>query len=144
MTKNDNESTPDELTSTHDSDQFLRTLVHLANSLNIEFAITLSVSGQTICGTIISGKRYFEEFAETFSKGWNGDSSETVREGFIRNADIYDSNSAAAKQYQESYIHLADARFYSSSGMVPSQGGVLWRGKVSAVSGFNMGALSQD
>jgi len=46
---------------------------------------------------------------------------------------------------QPEYIHLADTRLYHHSGKaIPNNDTVLWRGRLSDISGFYFGALSNE
>src|SRR5690554_2927731 len=64
-------------------DWYLQNLVSVVNGSNISFGITLFVEGVVISGTLVSGKKYFETFADEFSSAYPGD--DEVREG-IRQA----------------------------------------------------------
>lgn len=122
-------------------DWYLQKLVSLANENGLEIGITLIIGGSIVSGTIVSGKKYFETFAAEFSAAWPGDDKESIRESFASFASIYES--ADDKELQPpQYIHLTNARFHAAEGNLPTNGGVLWRGKINAVSGFNLGSLT--
>jgi hypothetical protein len=126
------------------NDWFLQDLVRLTNDLNLEIGITLNASGQTISGLLISGRRYFDIFAEQFSGGLNDsdESKEQLKKMFQDVGSIYDNEEDAPPMGPPQYIHLINAKMFESGGSLPSQNGVLWRGKLNAISGFSLGVLS--
>lgn len=65
------------------TDWFLQKFVSLANTIGLSCGITLFVEGAMISGMLISGKRYFEVFADEFSSNYPGDdeAKEQVRAG---------------------------------------------------------------
>lgn len=123
------------------TDWFLQKLVSTANNAGLEIGITLYIGSGVISGTLIGGKRYFDKFAEEFSSNWPFEDKEQIREVFASQGETYnepvDENSPPPQ-----YIHLMNARLYSQSGCIPGNSGVLWRGKINAISGFNIGLLS--
>jgi hypothetical protein len=42
------------------------------------------------------------------------------------------------------YIHLKDAHFVNGNDVIPTNHGVLWRGLLSTISGFNIGYLGPE
>ncbi|MCC8537358.1 gas vesicle accessory protein GvpU [Xanthomonas axonopodis pv. poinsettiicola] len=132
-------------------DWYLQKLVGIANASNTQFGITLFVEGVIVSGQLVSGKQYFEAFAQEFSAAFPGsdEEKEDIRLAFASHASIYDAAADDDDGQQSSappqFIHLIDARCFSPGGQpLPSNRGVLWRGKVNAVSGFTLGSLSAD
>lgn len=126
-------------------DWYLQRLVALANETGLEIGITLTVGGGVVSGTLISGKKYFEKFAKEFSAAWPGEGKQDIESSFSKFGAIYDkSESEQDKPANPSpqYIHLADARVFHGREMLPSSVGVMWRGKINAISGFSLGSLS--
>jgi hypothetical protein len=123
-------------------DWYLQKLVSLANEAGLEMGLTLLVGGNIVSGTLISGKKYFETFAAEFSAAWPGEDKETIRTSFASYTSIYDHAERQEEAPPPQYIHLQNTKFHSASGNIPSSGGVLWRGRINAVSGFNLGSLS--
>jgi hypothetical protein len=124
-------------------DWWLQSLVSLANNSQIEFGITLNVEGLVVSGLLVSGRKYFELFAQEFATSLPCDSEETedyIREKFAGNADIYDTDA----EDPPNFIHLTNCRFFGQGGLIPSNKGVLWRGKIETVSGFNLGVLQAN
>jgi len=143
-----NESDEENIKQTNDVqiiDWYLQSLVDMANRHNIEMGITLVLGGSTVSGTLVSGKRYFEEFSKEFSNAWpDNESKELIREHFANYAKIYDSpeNDKDERPPLPQYIHLKNSKIHSPSGSLPANMGVLWRGRISAVSGFSLGSLN--
>lgn len=131
-----------------DSDGFLQALVEMANAENVQlsFGITLNVGGVIISGQLISIRKYLEDFGEVFAESFEISGHEEIgamlRRAFKEAPTSVDDDSSSPGP---SYIHLADARFHSFDGRtIPSQQGVLWRGKLSSIDGFVLGSLSID
>ncbi|WLA29785.1 gas vesicle accessory protein GvpU [Xanthomonas citri] len=129
-------------------DWYLQKLVGIANTSDVQFGVTLFVEGIVISGQLVSGKRYFEAFAQEFSAAYPGgaDEKEDIRRAFASHASIYDSeDDTQQSNTPPQFIHLIESRCFSPGGQpLPSNRGVLWRGKVNAVSGFTLGSLSAD
>jgi len=124
-------------------DWYLQSLVSICNASDLEIGITLTVGGSIVSGLLIGGRKYFERFAKQFSEAWPGEGKEAIRLALAKSASLYDK-SADDKQEPAAgvqYIHLADARVFHGQQSVASTG-VLWRGKINAVSGFSLGNLT--
>ena len=124
-----------------EKDWFLQNLVSLTNN-KISFGVTLTVSGTLISGTLIGGKEYFKLFGESFASGMKDEkSAENVKATYAEYGKTYDKDSKDIPA--PSFIHLKGAKFYAVGGEpIPSDQGVLWRGRISEVSGFSLGAFS--
>lgn len=125
-------------------DWYLQRLVSIANTSDIELDITLVIGGSVVSGRLVGGKKYFEEFAKDFSQAWPEDGKDDIRRAFASNADLYNSREAEEKPFPPQFIHLVDARCFYPGSQLPNNRGVLWRGKINAVSGFSLGGLSAD
>lgn len=121
------------------TDWFLQSLSNLTNTAGITFSITLSINGQTISGTLIGGKEYFEKFAESFSTAWPLDNKEEIEKSFSKPAELYQIKDGKDELSTTDYIHLKDAQIQSGNNICHSN---LWRGKVSSVCGFSLGSTS--
>jgi hypothetical protein len=125
----------------HSVDWFLQQLVCLTNGAGLEMGITLVLGGSVVSGTLISGKKYFDSFASNFSSMLpNGSKKEEMRQLLASHGNLYDDEGEHLQLPQ--YIHLSNARVYSPNGGNIPTNGMLWRGKINAVSGFNLGVLS--
>ena len=133
-----------------DKDWFLQRLVNIVNSGGVNFGITLNVSGFLVSGNLIGGKEYFEGCSADFASGLaSGESAgivkKTIAEFIASGGDIYTSDEDEKRQISPSYVHLRNAKFYNTNGNpIPSNRGVLWRGRISEVSGFALGSLSAE
>ena len=129
-------------------DWFLQQLVELANSRTTTFGITLNVGGILISGTLIGGKRYFEGFARDFAKSLErsfGGATDEIRRHFEQYGDIYELPPNDSNASNPTFIHIENAKYFSPAGNpLPAQGGMFWRGKLSAVDGFILGALTSE
>lgn len=126
------------------SDWFLRTLVNIVNGGELQFGVTLLSEGVVVSGVLIGGATYFKLWAKEFADAVPGDSEgkAEVEAAFAQHADTYGPERSADGPPVE-YIHLRDARFCApGQNPMPSNRGVLWRGRLNAVSGFTLGQLN--
>ena len=129
------------------ADYFLQRLVSMVNGGSISIPITLHVEGQIISGQLIGGRQYFNEWAEAFAAGSSTDENDRkeLRTLVASFGDVYKPEEIEKAQTEPQFIHIRNARVYHSAGKpVPANEGVLWRGRINAVSGFNLGALSHE
>lgn len=132
-----------------DRDWFLQDVIRLAN-LGLGIGITVIAEGAVISGTLIGGKQFFEELAAEMGKASyaGNDGAEMLKmigESWAANGLRYVKPEGAADDWAPAapgFIHIKNARIYSpgQSGM-PSNRGVLWRGKLNAISGFSIGSF---
>jgi hypothetical protein len=134
-------------------DRFLLTLVELVNDAGeLEIGITLHVSGVIVSGLMISGRRYFEllnEAVQTAESQENGGLREALGDALTGLAESYrahefnaeaDPEQVALDLFLTSYIHMRNAEVHAPGGpghLAP----VLWRGRLSHVSGWSLGVL---
>lgn len=99
-------------------DWYLQKLVATVNSSNVQFGITLFVEGIIVSGQLVSGKQYFEAFAQEFSAAYPGDAEEKedIRRAFASHASIYDTEEDAQSSRPPQFIHLIDSRCFSPGG----------------------------
>jgi hypothetical protein len=145
------ESSEDEETSPSlplPPDWLLAIFVSMANDVEMELSICLHVSGQLVSGTLISGRRYFREFAdqweESFRQLGTAEDARMIAEPFAELAKIYDRppKEDATRRPPPAFIHLRDARVFApGSAPIPGNRGVLWRGRLESISGFFLGKL---
>lgn len=136
---------PRDSESSTTQDWFLQSLVNMANYDGVELGLTLSVGGLLISGTLIGGKKYFEEFGADFvSPISDKEQAESIKSSFSKYGIIYRTpESDEEALLPPVYIHLKDAKFFHNSGKpIPSNRSVLWRGRITAVDGFSLGSLS--
>lgn len=125
-------------------DQLLQWLVNHTN-VNIEnkHDITLTVGGNLISGLLISSSSYLDKFSEELSRQFTSEngSSDLMREQVL--SWKIEPEAADGDLPPSQFIHLEDARVYSSSGGPILNGGSLWRGKISSVDGFSLHGIVQ-
>jgi hypothetical protein len=124
------------------TDWFLEMLVEMVNGKDSCVGITLSVGGSIISGKLISGHKYFEEFAADFCKQIPNCTAESLT-GFASLGDSYKSENTGESMPLR-YIHLKDAKIFQSGETTIPSSGILWRGKLDSIDGFFLGYLSID
>lgn len=126
-------------------DWFLRTLVNLTNAGdgNGDFGMTLLVGGFLVSGNVIGGARYFDLLSKDFTRGITDPGiAEAIRASLAECANIYRTKAAADSSQLPTYVHLMDVRCFNTAGSpIPTNGGILWRGRLSEVSGFMLGTV---
>jgi hypothetical protein len=130
-------------------DFFLQNLVSLVNgSKDMRIGLTLTVGGTLISGVIIGGMEYFDKFSSQFITGYKLDtddkSQELMNKYFDSYKKIYTSPLTDDEEKQgPAYIHLDNVRIYQEQNKpIPTNDGMLWRGKISDVQGFTLGVIS--
>lgn len=125
-------------------DWFIQSLVNVANVAPLNFGVTLQVSGLLVSGYLVSGKAYFQAVGQQVSSGFsqNADLAEQMRKMFATFESAYPNDPAQKDRPVPQFVHLQNARFYSTDGKpVPSNAGVWWRGRISEISGIVVGIL---
>ncbi|MGJ9383099.1 gas vesicle protein GvpU [Salipaludibacillus neizhouensis] len=126
--------------NTHpNTDNILQLLTETANTKDYTVDITLNVKGSVVTGTVVSAMTYLEEIAGEFSE--ENDIEQTIYEKLMEAA----SNLKDEEAPETNYVHLKDAKLFSESGKsLPSNGSVLWRGKLSDIDGFFLGKITTE
>ena len=125
-------------------DWFIQSLVNVANVAPLSFGVTLQVSGLLVSGYLVSGKAYFEAVGQHVIAGvsQNAALSDQMRKMFATFESAYPSDPGQTERPVPQFVHLQNARFYSTDGTpVPSNQGVWWRGRISEISGIVIGIL---
>ena len=137
-------------------DWLLQDLVDMANTFGIYFSITLTIKGFLISGILISGRRYFEYFAETFSSAVPKEYpeiSETIKKKFLDIAEVYPNFTEESLEVLKEedkpenirFFHLKDAKIlFPGQSWIPSKEGIYWRGRLDSVDGFKLGTISTE
>ncbi|MDV6304857.1 hypothetical protein R3P93_20030 [Rhodococcus cerastii] len=122
-----------------DRDQLLTRIVTLFNlNSEAEVGITLTVSGVVVSGTLVSGARYFDAANETWSKGDLAAIWSLEVEHYRQLADGTDRADLSTEIARTGYIHLLDAVVHEGGRQL---GVAAWRGRLTEVSGWSLGAL---
>ncbi|MBV2132052.1 hypothetical protein KRX52_04475 [Pseudomonas sp. MAP12] len=104
----------------------------IAAKTDIETPITLFTSSGVVTGRIISGRKYIELLRELLGFGAAPSGMEEVTQN---------DDAASPEDKGPYFIHLRDAAIVSGVSFTPTEGGLLWRGKLSDVAGFSIGRL---
>ncbi len=128
-------------------DWFLAELVRRANEGGLSIEVTLCVGGTLVSGWLIGGRDYFEGLAENVAAAAMDSETAGRARAFLRSPaamyhlDADGRREVAADPEPLAYIHLEDARFFTAAGLpVSASQGVYWRGRLSAIDGFVLGA----
>jgi len=126
------------------TDWLLQWLVRFSNNTRLSIGITLSVGGSLVSGQLITHGAYFEQLSKDFSEAFRKFEGVDVEElqSAIQTFDSppQDDDPQPAMQY----LHLKDAKVYTSSSTPVLSGGQLWRGKISSVDGFTLGTITKS
>ena len=141
---------PTGIYSTDSKDWFLQSIIETVIAAGVEIGVTLTVGGTIISGILINGKNYFVELGallEASSKS-DGDMQSVLGSSWRKYTAIYEKPDDADENWQPSpaaYIHLKSAYFHApGQSRMPTNAGLLWRGKLSSIDGFAIGNFSQD
>ena len=128
-------------------DWFIQSLVNVSNISALGFGVTLQVSGLLVSGYLVSGKTYFEAVGEQVISGIaeNAALADQLRKLFATFESAYPNDPGQPERPVPQFIHLKNARFYSTDGSpVPTNEGVWWRGRISQISGIVIGMLNVE
>jgi hypothetical protein len=116
-------------------------LVHMATS-GLEISVTVAIEGAILSGMLIGAAEFFKLYGAAWRSGLgNADKAEEIEATFV-------TQGQEAKEQIESgkanlaFFHLRDAKIVSGGMVLPRQAGLLFRGRISRVSGFAVGKLS--
>ncbi|HGM4743698.1 gas vesicle protein [Stenotrophomonas maltophilia] len=120
-------------------DALLQELVEIAGA-GFGFGITLTVGGTLVTGNVCSGSKYMQFIFEESLANVDEQVKEAIKKRLQPYADIYAPGAWSGQA--PTYIHLENARFVTPgvSGSTPASP-VIWRGRISDVSGFFFGVL---
>ena len=140
MTENQAENT----TPKTDVDNFLQSLVSIVNQTNTSIRITLNVGGLIIFGELISVKSYFEGVArEMISAHADYATKDAFQQSFKQICAQHEPLSSEASTENKQlpvFVHLKNAKTFLASELAsPTDKGIWWRGRLSAVDGFSFG-----
>lgn len=123
-------------------DWLLQFLVKFVVTTPVEIGVTLSVGGNLVSGQLISHDAYFKQLAEDmaapFAQFEDGTEA-SVKEIILSFTPGESADDTSAFHF----IHLKDCKTYSSDQSPICAEGVLWRGRIASVDGFNLGLLTR-
>jgi hypothetical protein len=129
-----------------DIDWFLRFLVQTVNGTEISYTITLNVGGLLVSGELIGGHKYFEGISEELKKaGLDSEGAGLIKSlGDYYIKDREEEQDSASKTFKPPVcIHLRNAQIFHPGGTpIPTNHSIWWRGRLNAVDGFSLGAVS--
>jgi hypothetical protein len=111
-----------------------------AQDESFEMGLTLHVSGVVVSGIMVSPSRFFEQLALWLTERGAADFAQTFA---VPVAEMFHESAANDEQDAPSivsFIHLQDARVFTSGTNRPLPE-VLWRGRLSHVSAWSIGAM---
>lgn len=124
-----------------DCDWFLCQLVRFAN-LGVGIGITLTVSGQTITGTLMSGAAYFKDLAVAMKPPLKAAFTVEVADQFARKLLGHAAAYEADVQGSEAgYLHLRNVKIVAPGQPYMPRDSHWWRGRISEVDGFIVGEI---
>ena len=138
----------------HPADRALNLLL-LAAERGRHVGLTVSVNGSVVRGRLVGAVEYFRALADEFTGSAGGTGMDEVFAESFRNVvddahrGVQDAmtglvDGTDAERTVE-FLHLTDARYVSGSAFLPhGRHGVLWRCRVSDVSGWSMGDLAMS
>jgi hypothetical protein len=144
------DSSPDR---TYHPDWMLSTLVDTVNAVGgdtLGISVTLMASGGVLPGYLISEASYYRGYRALWSSlapdEATRERSRAQYEALAQAADATHTEAvqetAAGTPPASEYVHLRDARLVTGTALMPNaQAGMLWRGRISDISGFALGAL---
>lgn len=96
--------------------------------------LTLNVGGMLVTGLLINHEQYMKQFLGGF-----------IHEIWEKHGDKDEAKLKDAAEAAPEFIHLESARFFvPGQHPIPTTGaGVLWRGRLDAIVGFNIGELRE-
>ncbi|MEU5945122.1 hypothetical protein ABZ793_06115 [Micromonospora sp. NPDC047465] len=139
------EDTP-ELPDASLPDVVLQILAKGAQEGGLELGVTLSVSGGLVTGTLVGRDRWFQELGDFIEQAADRPDARSLADelGELMSevGKPADGEDGFVSTLQYVFIHLINARYVQGSQLMPNQGTMLWRGRISEVAGFSVGTLA--
>ena len=129
-------------------DSHLQQLVRMVNNAETDFnfGITLFTTAGVLTGQLISKKKYFRLFGESFKGGLHQafpDADwQNIADSYAAIGTEGDDLPEGKYECPPQFIHLEGARLLGGDGGLIIKGGMLWRGKLQSVSGFTLGLIT--
>lgn len=115
----------------------------------LNISMTLNIGGLCVSGQLISAKQYYNGLKEEISnhstqiENKNEEAIGSFTNFFDTVGQSVPNDKEELVKYNQKYIYLKDARFYSGFRAIPFKKGVLWMGKLTSVDGFCIGTLKE-
>lgn len=122
----------------------LHLVTHANNVVDFSLPLTLWTSTGVISGVLVSGKEFVDLYIEELTAEFSEEDAAVTASKIRELASIYYEKNDSQQINEATFIHLKGAKLFAPAGVMPAEGGVLWRGKLSQVSGFNIGKLTAE
>lgn len=138
-----------------ETDWVLQDLVDLVNSMKGAsgetlpglFPIVLFCDGSVIRGRLISNRRFAEEYAKSlgaFVGAIDKPTGDKVEQGWRRVAEELGRRQESEAHDPPQFIHLENPQFISGSSLPMVSGSMVWRGRISEITGWLLGFLGAE
>lgn len=133
-------------------DWYLSNWVRLANNIDDDGSViplTLIIGGAVVTGDLVAMDAYLRGVAEEGAKTLGlKDSNAIARFKKFASAGAVDEEPRGKSSEDEpppNYVHLRNAQiFLGGNTVIPTRGGVYWRGRLAAVDGFVLGRATKE
>lgn len=116
-------------------DDLLALYARLAQEVGLEMGLTLFVRGQAISGMLISRDKWLDLLTNSARTG-TGTGTSDFADAMLEVFRQRDLNLPAGQPITYGYIHLRNAQILNT---LRVDGGFLWRGRISEISGWALG-----
>ncbi|WP_179505671.1 MULTISPECIES: gas vesicle accessory protein GvpU [unclassified Sphingomonas] len=109
--------------------------------LDTNIPITININGMVVSGVSISAREYLEGMRGVM-RSMFGEKNEKIVDMVIDGSlEVYPTRDELLRKghISRGYLHLKDAQYFSGGQPIPTEGGVLWRGKLASIDGFSWG-----
>ncbi len=121
-------------------DMLLRLFAKMAQETKIEMGITLTVRGLVVSGLLVGRDRWLDHFTELISQA--GEVASGIGTGLQEAYRQSDLQRSSGDDVEYGYLHLLNAKYFlGGQETVPGSGSVIWRGRISEVSGWSIGSV---
>ena len=117
-------------------DGLLQVLVSVANTTGVSMGVTVTVPGAVVSGLLVGHQIWVEKLTEAMTAA--GETGEAMGRAFRENLLLEPEPDEAGEDEKPLplFVHLTEAHIMSGDSM---HGPVLWRGRLSDVSGWSLG-----
>jgi hypothetical protein len=108
-------------------------------------SVTVSIPGAVLTGTLIGPQEFFEQYGKLWKQGFlnRGDAAAGAKiEEVWGRLGMNPNPDDPSSQHSYDYFHMKNVRVLVAGLAKPGPTGMLWRGRVSLVSGFAVGELT--
>ncbi|WP_301181601.1 gas vesicle accessory protein GvpU [Thalassolituus sp. UBA3500] len=125
-------------------DPVLQQFVDMANTMKMSMGITLNIGGSAITGTLIGKDEYFETLGAQVKGALERMSGKPFEGTPFSSKGDTDEGESDHDFLETRFIHLKGAQIMDVAGnRLPSEDGILWRGRLSEITGFILGSFER-